>query len=376
MVHRIGALVGACVILVACLATPSEVRAAVGLESVVTGLTKPTFVTHAPDGSDRLFILEQEGVIKVLQPGSTVPTVFLNLKSAVSSQGERGLLGLAFHPSFATNRRFFVCYTKQNGGAVAVAEYKVSATNPNVALKPRRVLLSIPHNQFTNHNGGWIGFGLDGFLYITVGDGGFRNDPNSNGQNIETLLGKVLRIDVDRTAGGKRYAIPPDNPFVGVAGLDEIFAYGFRNPWRGAIDRVTGVLHVGDVGQGAHEEIDVVTKGGNYGWRVFEGNQCTQLDPDQCDDAGFTAPIHTYPNAGARCAVTGGYVYRGTAGTFAAGTYVFGDFCSGEIFVRQGGVVNTLLDTDLLISSFGEDADGEIYVVDHDGAVHRLVTVP
>ena len=356
-------------------AAPAAASAAVVLESVLTGLSRPVFVVAAPDARNRLFIVEQGGVIKVLQAGASAPTVFLDIKGLVATAGgEQGLLGLAFHPDFAANRRFFVSFTRKGDGAVVVAEYKASATTPDVAIKNRRRIIAIPHTLATNHNGGWIGFGPDGFLYITVGDGGSSNDPRDNAQNPDSLLGKILRIDVDRRAPSKAYAPPPDNPFVGSAGLDEIFALGFRNPWRASFDRVTGALYVGDVGQGAREEIDVVTRGGNYGWRVFEGEQCTGLDPEQCDDPGFTAPVTTYPtHPGNRCAITGGYVYRGTAGTLPAGTYLFADFCSGEIVQLKSGSASTLLDTTLQISSFGEDEAGELYVVDHGGSVHRLV---
>ncbi len=227
-----------------------------------------------------------------------------------------------------------------------VSEFKTSATNPGVALKnSRRRIIAISHKLANNHNGGWIGFGPDGFLYITVGDGGSGNDPKANAQNVESLLGKILRLDVDRRTGSKAYASPKDNPFVGAAGLDEIFAYGFRNPWRASFDRSTGAFYVGDVGQGAQEEIDVVTRGGNYGWRVFEGTECTGLDPDRCDDPGFTGPVTTYAtHSGGRCAITGGYAYRGMAGTLPAGTYVFADYCSGEIFRLQAGSPVLLLD--------------------------------
>ncbi len=342
------------------------------LVPVLGGLDNPVFVTHATDASNRLFVVEQPGRIKVLQADATVPTVFLNITSKVNFGGERGLLGLAFHPQFQQNRRFFVNYTREPDGATVIAEYHVSAQDPNVAEPAETVLLTIPQ-PFANHNGGMIAFGPEGYLYIGMGDGGSANDPGNRAQNIKELLGKMLRIDVDHPNGAQAYSSPPDNPFNGTAGRDEIFAVGLRNPFRFSFDRATGELYVGDVGQGSFEEIDKVTRGGNYGWRVMEGNHCNpSFNNGQCSTAGFTTPIAEYGHTQGRCSLTGGYVYRGTKGALPVGSYVFGDYCTGEIFLLDGGVESVLLDTDLNISSFGEDRDGEIYVVGLGGSVARI----
>ncbi|HWC75956.1 MAG TPA: PQQ-dependent sugar dehydrogenase, partial [Blastocatellia bacterium] len=342
------------------------------LQPFLSGLTSPILLTNAGDGTNRIFIAEQGGIIKVVQPGSITPTVFLNITSKVLSGGERGLLGLAFHPQYSTNRRFFVHYSRQPDGVNVIAEYKASLANPNVADTAETIYLTIPQ-PFGNHNGGMIEFGPDGFLYIAKGDGGSANDPGNRAQNINELLGKVLRIDIDTLNGPVPYSSPPTNPFFGATpGLDEIYALGLRNPWRFSFDRSTGQLYLGDVGQGAREEVDIITLGGNYGWRVFEGTGCTGLDPSLCGSAGFTLPIAEYSHAGGRCSITGGYVYRGTAGSLPAGTYVYADFCTGEIFTFPGSSTTPVLDTTLNISSFGEDEAGELYVVSLGGTVHRL----
>jgi glucose/arabinose dehydrogenase len=345
--------------------------AALELVQVVTGLSSPVFVTNAHDGSNRLFVVEQEGRIKVLQPGSTAPGVFLNITSKVLSGGERGLLGLTFHPRFSTNRRFFVNYTRQPDGATVIAEYQASAQNPNLAETGERVLLVIPQ-PFANHNGGMIEFGPDGFLYIAMGDGGSANDPGNRAQNTQELLGKILRIDVDRTQPGLSYATPSDNPFAASAGRDEIYAYGLRNPWRFSFDRATGALYAGDVGQGAREEVDIITRGGNYGWRVKEGTACTNNDPPLCSSLSSISPIAEYTHAGGRCSITGGYVYRGTLGSLPVGAYVYADYCTGEIFLLNNGATSLIFDTPMNIPSFGEDEAGEIYVVGANGTILRF----
>jgi glucose/arabinose dehydrogenase len=347
------------------------------LAPVLANLSSPLYLTNARDGSSRLFVVEQGGRILVLHPAVGIPTVFLDITPKVLSGGERGLLGLAFHPAYATNRRFFVHYTRQPDGAIVIAEYNASLANPDVADAAEIVLLVVNH-PLGNHNGGMIEFGPDGFLYIGLGDGGGANDPDNRAQNVNDLLGKILRIDVDTPTPPARYSSPADNPFFGpTAGRDEIFAFGLRNPFRFSFDRDTGELVVGDVGQGAREEVDIVTLGGNYGWRVFEGTSCTGNDPLLlCSAPGFIGPIFEYAHTGGRCSITGGYVYRGTRGTFPLGTYVFGDFCTGEIFALRaaasGAPLTLLLDTDLSISSFGVDEAGEIYVVGLGGAVHQI----
>jgi hypothetical protein len=326
-----------------------------------------------------LFILEQAGRIKVLGPGTSTPTVFLDITARVLSGGERGLLGLSFHPAYATNRRFFVNYTRQPDGATVIAEYQTSASNPNVADATETIILTIAQ-PFANHNGGMVEFGADGFLYIGMGDGGSANDPGNRAQDIDDLLGKMLRIDVDLPNGPVPYSSPPDNPFFGATpGRDEIFAVGFRNPFRFSFDRGTSQLYAGDVGQGAREEIDIVTRGGNYGWRVFEGTLCTNIDPSLCNPANFIPPIAEYDRSFGRCAIIGGYVYRGTKATLPSGAYIYGDLCTGEILqlvpASSGGTQSVLLDTALnnVLASFGEDETGEIYVVSLAGTLDRLV---
>jgi glucose/arabinose dehydrogenase len=355
------------------------------------GPTSPTLVTHAGDGTGRLFVVEQAGNVKVLQPGAASPTVFLSIPSAkVLSGGERGLLGLAFHPEYESNRRLFVYYTRKPDGATVIAEYKASPEDPDVAdptatTATETVLLSFAQ-PFSNHNGGSIIFGPDGFLYIASGDGGDANDPGNRAQNIGLFLGKILRIDVDSPEGAALYSSPPDNPYAGATpGLDEIFAIGLRNPWRMSFDRSTGQLLAGDVGQGSREEVDLIELGGNYGWRVMEGTRCNiATDAFPCNSPAFTPPALEYSQAGDRCAVTAGHVYRGTSGALADGTYVYGDYCTGEIFGIDVAdlplspsdlpIVPTLLrDSSLLLSSFGEDEEGEIYAVGLGGEVRRLL---
>ena len=327
------------------------------LETAVTGLSAPVYYTTAKDGTNRRFVVEQAGRIRVLQPGSSNFTTFLDISSRVLFDGEQGLLGLAFHPQFSTNRRFFVDYTRQPDHATVIAEFRASAADPNIADPTPTVLLTIPQPS-DSHKAGMIEFGPDGQLYIGTGDGGPGNDPGNRAQNLQELLGKFLRLDVDHAGS-----------------VPTIFAYGFRNPWRFSFDRVTGQIYAGDVGQDAREEVDIVTSGGNYGWRIWEGTQCTNLGPTPCSAPGFIPPIIDYQNsdsADGRCAVIGGYVYRGTQGSLPYGAYVFGDGCTGEIFMFKDGIMSVLLDTDFSISSFGEDGAAEIYVVGLHGSVFRL----
>jgi uncharacterized protein (TIGR03437 family) len=343
------------------------------LQTVASGLSAPVLVTNAHDGSNRIFIVEQTGMIKVLQPGSATPTVFLDVTSKRVYGGERGLLGLTFHPQFTANRRFFINYTRASDGATVVAEYLVSTTNPNMALTTEKVLLVVAQ-PFNNHNGGMIEFGPDGYLYIGMGDGGSANDPGNRAQNRNELLGKILRINVDQTNGNDNYVSPPTNPYFGPTdGRDEIFAIGLRNPWRYAFDRLTGQLWVGDVGQGQREEVDIVTLGGNYGWRVYEATRCTGLDQSLCIASNYALPVFEYTHSGGRCSLTGGYVYRGLRSSLPYGSYIFGDYCTGEILLWENGTQRLLVDTSLSLSSFGEDEAGEIYACDLGGTVYRIV---
>lgn len=334
-------------------------------QNFMTGLSSPILVTHAKDGTRRLFVVEQGGIIKVAAPGSSTTSNFMNITTRVLSGGERGLLGLAFHPQFATNSYFFVNYTRQTDGATVISRFK--ATNGNTVGDPNSEvpLLTIPQ-PFSNHNGGMIEFGPDGHLYIGMGDGGSANDPGARSQNINELLGKYLRItpNVTDENPSPAYTNPPTNPYVGVAGADEIYAIGVRNPWRWSFDRQTGQLWMGDVGQGQWEEAAIVTLGSNQGWRVYEGTQCTGLDNPLCIPGNFTMPVFQYANAGSpRCAITGGYVYRGVQNAMPRGAYLYADYCTGELLSWFNNQQNPLLDTNRLVTSFGEDEDGELYVV-------------
>jgi glucose/arabinose dehydrogenase len=341
---------------------------------VARNLSKPVFITHSGDDSGRLYIVEKGGRIKILQNGTVRSTPFLNISAKVSNGSEQGLLGLAFHPSYAANRRFFVNYTNTAGDTV-IAEYTRSLSNPNVADPTGRILLTIDQ-PYSNHNGGMLTFGPDRYLYVGMGDGGDSGDPGNRAQRLTFLLGKILRIDIDNEAGGKRYAIPPGNPYAGpTAGLDEIWSYGLRNPWRFSFDSRTGDLWIGDVGQNRYEEINRspavngvdAGKGLNYGWRVLEGKTC--FNPSSgCSTSGKTPPMAVYSH-GSGCSVTGGYVYRGLAYRGLVGGYLFGDFCSGRIWaLRAHGPASQspvlMADTNLSISSFGEGPDGTIYVTD------------
>jgi glucose/arabinose dehydrogenase len=342
---------------------------------VVTGLTNPVDIQQPADGTQRLFVVEQAGTVRIIQGGMLLATPFLDIRSSVTSGGEMGLLGLAFHPNYSQNRRFFVSYTRTVNGQLqsVIAEYETSAADPNVASTAERVLLTVDQ-PFENHNGGQIQFGPDGYLYIGYGDGGAGGDPLGNGQNLNTLLGKILRIGVDTA---QPYAVPPDNPFVGQAGIrPEIWAWGFRNPWRFSFDRASGRLFVGDVGQSDFEEIDLVERGGNYGWSIMEGAHCYPPPSTGCNTSGLALPIAEYSHSEGN-SITGGYVYRGDGIQELRGKYVFGDFGSGRIWQLQetasgGWLRSLLLDTDLNISSFGQDQAGELYAVDYNGAVYRL----
>ncbi|MEW6543785.1 MAG: PQQ-dependent sugar dehydrogenase [Nitrospirota bacterium] len=336
------------------------------LPVVETGLSNPLFVTHAGDGSGRLFIVEQPGRIRIVRNGRLRERPFLDLTGRVRFGEERGLLGLAFHPAYVRNGRFVVNYTRAPDGATVIAEYRVSEDS-DLALQTEKVLLVVPQ-PYPNHNGGMAEFGPDGYLYAGLGDGGAGGDPENRGQNRQELLGKILRIDVDR---GTPYAIPPDNPFAAGGGRPEIFALGFRNPWRFSFDRATGALWVADVGQDDWEEVDLVRPGGNYGWRIMEGAHCF-LPRTGCPTEGLVLPVAEYANRGSRCSIIGGYVYRGSRIKGLVGVYVYGDYCSGEIFGLRDGQPQVLLSSGLKISSFGQDQAGELYVVGHEGTVNRI----
>ena len=351
--------------------------ARIRFESVVSMLDRPLFLTGAGDESGRLFVLEQPGRIQIVREGQVLSRPFLDISGTVSFGGERGLLGLAFHPNFPTNGRFFINYTRTNGGQLqtVVSEYRRSSGDPDLADPSSERVLLVFDQPFSNHNGGMLDFGPDGYLYISSGDGGSGGDPQGNAQNLSNLLGKILRIDVDRALP---YAIPPDNPFVGIEGArDEIWAYGLRNPWRFSFDSATGRLFAGDVGQGDWEEIDLINRGENYGWNRMEGTHCYPIGTPTCEMEGLTLPIAEIEHPVSR-SITGGYVYRGSQSTSLWGSYLFGDFGTGRVWALSegtGGVWSRqeLARTGYSISSFGQDDDGEIYLVDYRGEVFRLV---
>ena len=346
------------------------------LETVASGLSSPLYVA-APAGDNRLFIVEQTGRIRIVKNGQLLATPFLDIRNKITSGGERGLLSVAFHPNYATNGLFFVNYTNTSGNT-HVERYLVSS-NPDVADPTSAKLILFVAQPFSNHNGGLVLFGPDGMLYIGMGDGGSGGDPQGNGQNRNTLLGALLRIDVNN---GDPYAIPSSNPFVGMAGMrGEIWAWGLRNPWRYAFDRSAGMLYMADVGQSQWEEIDVqpVTRGGlNYGWNIMEGAHCYSPSSG-CNQQNLVIPAVEYSHSDG-CSVTGGLVYRGTKIPEIAGHYFYGEYCSGWIrsFRYANGQAQDKaqwnLPTVAGLSSFGEDAAGELYVTSlSDGTVYRIV---
>lgn len=363
-------------LLLAALAGPRSATALdLQLDPVVQGLSQPVFLTHAGDDSGRLFIVEQPGRIRVVRNGQLLPAPFLDISSRVSGQSEQGLLGLAFAPDYAQSGRFFVYYTNAAGGSV-LSRFTVSVSDADRADPASERGLLAFSQPFANHNGGWIGFGPDGFLYLASGDGGSGGDPQGNGQNLGTLLGKILRLDVS----GDLATAPADNPFRNTAGaLPEIWAYGLRNPWRASFDRDDGALWIADVGQQTREEVNRQAPGeagNNYGWNRLEGSGC--FSGSGCSSAGTVLPVAEYGRSEG-CSVTGGYVYRGSAYPDLRGIYLFGDFCSGRVFGLRpssgdgaGFVRETLAETGLPIASFGEDQAGNVYLVGYHGTVYLL----
>lgn len=350
----------------------------VQLQSFVKGLNSPLGLTHSGDPT-RLYVVEQGGTVRIVKEGVLLEKPFLNISSRVRSGGEMGLLGLAFHPKFSENRRFFVNYTAPSGPTglqTVISEFKVGADPESADPASERILLTIPQ-PFPNHNGGQLAFGPDGYLYIGMGDGGSGNDPQGNGQNLATLLGKMLRIHVDAAGEGKAYAVPPDNPFVGnTEAAPEIWAYGLRNPWRFSFDATSGLLFLGDVGQSAREEIHLIQKGKNYGWNIMEGSICTPGVNPNCDKTGLELPLIDYPRSDGTT-VVGGYVYRGGAIPGLNGVYLYGDFGSGKVWgFRYDGKAVTdhrlVFETGRNLSTFGEDAQRELYLVDYTGEILKL----
>ena len=343
-------------------------------QMVLSGLGKPEGLVNAGDGSGRLFIVEQGGLIRILEDGALLPTPFLDLTQKVSCCGEKGLLGMVFHPNFTENGYFYVDYTEEVSDQLftVIARYNILANNPNQADPASEMRMLQIEQPFQNHNGGEVQFGPEGYLYIGMGDGGSAGDPLGNGQSLQTLLGKILRIDVDHT---EPFAIPPENPYTDEGGLWEIWVYGLRNPWRFSFDKLTGDLYIGDVGQDAFEEIDFLPAGSpgglNLGWNYYEGNQPYRGSPPL--DAEFVMPVAEYGHD-LGSSITGGYVYRGKALPAWQGVYLYGDFGSGRVWgllhLPDGGWQNALMfDPDYSSSSFGVDENGEIYLVDYGGNI-------
>lgn len=370
----------ACIILAVTNAEVPNVR----LLRVAGGFHQPVGIENARDGSNRLFVVEQRGRVRIISNGSVLTHPFLDISSRVYCDqgaincGERGLLGLAFPPRYASTGRFYVCYTAPDGD-LRIARYRVLG-DPNVAdVASEKIVLTIEHRRFSNHNGGQLAFGPDGYLYVGTGDGGGWGDDLKSGQNTNVLLGKILRIDVESQPDGT-YTVPPTNPFMGRDGFrPEIWAYGLRNPWRFSFDRATGDLYIGDVGQTAREEINFQpgsSRGGeNYGWNRMEGAQC--FNPSSCSPAGFTAPVYEYAHAGSDdCSVTGGYVYRGVRFPTMRGLYFFSDYCSGRIRALRWEIGEWrayMLKARVQSSALGEDEDGDLYICDYSAGVVYLL---
>ena len=350
------------------------------LAPVASGLDFPLYLA-SPPGDPRLFVVEKGGTIRIIKGGTVLSTPFLDISALVSNGGEQGLLGLAFDPQYPTNHRFFVDYTDVDGNTV-VASYVAAAGDPDVADAASVAVRLRVDQPYANHNGGQLAFGPDGYLYVALGDGGSAGDPEGHGQNPRDLLGSLLRLDVSGSTG---YTSPASNPHADDASwAPEIWDIGLRNPWRFSFDRATGDLYIADVGQGEREEIDVATaasgggRGVNYGWAITEGNAC--YGTSSCDRTGLTAPVLDYRHADGSCSITGGYVYRGSAIATLAGTYFYSDYCSGWVrsFRFADGQATEATTWGSLapgghVTSLGEDAAGELYLVTSEGGVYRIV---
>lgn len=355
------------------------------IEQAFPNLTfqQPVDIQNSGDGTNRLFVLEQRGIIWVFENQSNVSTkkVFLDLTEKVASGGEMGLLGLAFHPNYKSNGFFFLDYTMNNPRRTVISRFKVSA-DINVGDKTSEIVLMQIEQPYSNHNGGQISFGPDGFLYISLGDGGSGGDPRNNAQNLASLLGKILRIDVDRNDSGKNYTIPNDNPFKGntLGHKEEIYAYGLRNVWRFSFDLITKNLWAADVGQNAWEEINLIKKGGNYGWRCYEGNH--PYNTSGCNSTNYIKPIWEYGhNSEGGYSITGGFVYRGKNASEFTGKYIYGDFVSGSIWALEysnNNVKNSLLFKGAnVVSTFGVDEKQEIYFANYsNGKIYKFIGTP
>ena len=341
--------------------------------------SRPVGIYHAGDGTNRLFVTTQQGEIYIFENSEDVQDtkLFLDIKDHVNFGGEQGLLGLAFHPNFSSNGFFYVDYTAGNPQRTVISRFSISQINPDEGDKNSEHIILEVTQPYSNHNGGQIVFGSDGYLYISLGDGGSGGDPSGNGQNLSTLLGSILRIDVDTPSEERNYSIPADNPFVGnTKGYrEEIFAYGLRNPWRFSFDPVTGWLWTGDVGQNSREEIDLIEKGGNYGWNIMEGSLCYSPSTG-CNSTGLEMPLWDY-GRDMGISVTGGFVYRGSRLPNLIGSYIYGDYGSGKIWALEHNVIDEpdnmeLVDTDLNIVSFGLDKENELYICAFDNKIYKL----
>ena len=379
-------LLAFCFTLIACISGVDGGPASEGdlqdleLENAFTNLSfeRPVDLQHPGDGSNRLFVVEQAGRINVFENrrGAASSEVFLDIRDRVRDEGnEEGLLGLAFHPNYEENGYFFVDYTASDPRRTVIARYQVDPDNPNRALKGSEEVILEVEQPYGNHNAGQIIFGPEGYFYVTLGDGGAGGDPQENGQDPTTLLGSILRIDVDNPEGGKPYGIPDDNPYVGREGRDEIYAIGLRNPWRISFDPQTDRLWAGDVGQNQWEEVSIIEKGKNYGWNTMEAFHC--FDPETgCDESGLALPVHEYSHDAGQ-SITGGFVYRGERTPELQGYYVFADFASQLVWAlhhenpAEKDAVQ-IMDSGKAISSFGVDADNELYMLAFDGKIYRF----
>jgi glucose/arabinose dehydrogenase len=367
--------------LAGCDSEPTPPTVSVQVERAFPDLSfqEMTNLVQPDDTGDLMFVTEQRGVIYSFSASNPQEAdVFLDITDRVNRGGnEEGLLGLAFDPDYQGNGYFYVYYSAAEPTRSVLSRFNLDEQNTDVADPGSEVIITEVEQPYANHNAGQLAFGPDGYLYIALGDGGSAGDPLGNGQNLSTLLGSILRIDLSGLSGPGDYEIPADNPFVGIEGArEEIWAYGLRNPWRVSFDSETGRLWAGDVGQSSWEEIDIITKGANYGWNIMEGPQCYS-PATGCNESGLTLPVIEY-NHSQGCSVTGGYVYRGDQATSLQGYYVYGDYCSGNIWALayDGSVVTEnilLVDSELSITAFGEDLTGNLYILDRQGGIYRLI---
>jgi glucose/arabinose dehydrogenase len=368
--------------LFACDSEPTPTTGDIQVERLFADLSfqEMTNLVQPDDMNDRIFITEQTGVIYALSTDNPQRAdIFLDITGQVNRGGnEEGLLGLAFDPDYQENGYFYVYYSAAAPRRSVLSRFSLDQEDTDVADLQSEVIIMEVEQPFGNHNGGQLAFGPDGYLYIGLGDGGSAGDPEGNGQNLGTVLGSILRIDVSGLSAPGDYEIPADNPFVGTEGArQEIWAFGLRNPWRFSFDSETGLLWTGDVGQGSWEEIDIIAKGGNYGWNIMEGLHCYS-PASGCDQSGLTLPIAEYDHSQGRCSVTGGYVYRGDQIPSLQGYYIYGDYCSGDIWALAydgNAVIDNMLLTEsgLSITSFGEDLAGNLYILDREGGIYTLV---